>query len=176
MNEKEEWKPVVGYEGYYEVSNTGRVRSVDRCVMKGTAKKQLRGKEIVIHLSNHGYCYVDLYQNATRKRMTVHRLVAEAFIPRVAGMDIVNHKDEDPTNNNSSNLEWCTFSYNNTYGKMKYLRRNKKPVAQLLNGTTIATFISQVEAANALGKQSSSQISHACRTGRTAYGYNWRFV
>lgn len=100
----EEWKNVIGYEGLYEVSNKGNVRNVRRNTLLKLSK------------TNYGYIQVHLYKNGIRTGLRVHRLVAEAFIPNPDNLPQVNHKDEDKTNNNVTNLEWCTVKYNTNYG------------------------------------------------------------
>ena len=99
-----EWKPVVGYEGLYEVSNMGRVKSL----------KRLRTKErIIAQFQNHrGYARVTLWKDNSQKKYSVHRLVAEAFIPNPNNLPEVNHIDGDKQNNHMDNLEWCTRSEN----------------------------------------------------------------
>lgn len=111
---KEFWRPVVGYEGLYEVSNFGRVKSIKF------------GKERFLKLfTNHrGYLQVNLSKKGKVKKYFVHRLVAEAFLEipeelkHLKGTHYlqVNHKDENKLNNNAENLEWCTSSYNVNYG------------------------------------------------------------
>ena len=103
---KEYWKSVVGYEGLYMVSNWGRVKSIKF------------GKERILKpvTNSSGYLLVGLYKNNIEKKYSVHRLVAEAFIPNPYNLPQVNHKDENKQNNVVSNLEWCTHEYNNTYG------------------------------------------------------------
>lgn len=96
----EEWKDIEGYEGYYSISNTGKVYSYHR------------GKQISQHFINSGYLFVKLSLNGDSKQELVHRLVAQYFLERCSGCDIVNHKDGDRTNNLSTNLEWTT-QYNN---------------------------------------------------------------
>lgn len=98
------WRPVVNYEGLYEVSDCGQVRNVKRCSLLKNLK------------TNCGYYQVYLYKDGVRKGLKVHRLVAEAFIPNPLSLPQVNHKDEVKTNNNVDNLEWCTVKYNVNYG------------------------------------------------------------
>ena len=101
----EEWRPVVGYEGLYEVSNTGQVRSLDRYVKTCYGSYRLhKGKVLRPGIRPDGYLVVSLQYRMFR----VHRLVAEAFLPNPDNLPQVNHKDEDKTNNNVDNLEWCT--------------------------------------------------------------------
>lgn len=106
---EEIWKDIINYEGKYEVSNLGRVRSLSyngtgeiKLLKQGTDKK--------------GYKRVGLCKNGKTKHYYVHRLVAITFIPNPDDLSIVNHKDENPANNNVNNLEWCTSEYNNNYG------------------------------------------------------------
>ena len=108
----EEWRPVVGYEGLYEVSNTGRVRSLDRYTKYRCSYRLHKGKVLSPAIKDNGYLIVRL-----QKRMFyVHRLVAEAFIENPDNLPEVNHLDEDKTNNRVDNLEWCDHKYNMNYG------------------------------------------------------------
>ena len=102
----EEWKDVVGYEGLYEVSNLGNVRNKQtKKVLKPTLGKRW------------GYYKLNLYKDGIMKSKTIHRLVAEAWIPQVeVDKDQVNHINEIKTDNRVENLEWCTVNYNNAYG------------------------------------------------------------
>ena len=111
--EKEIWKSVVGYEGYYEVSNLGNVRSVDRIVKnKNNTTKIIKGKNHKLTVAQSGYISIALYKNCEQKVYRVYRLVAEAFIPNPQNLPQINHIDENKENNNVENLEWCTGSYN----------------------------------------------------------------
>ena len=100
----EEWRAVPGYEGLYEVSNKGNVRNV----RKNTLMRLPKNK--------YGYIQVGLSKNGIRTMFQVHRLVAQAFLPNPDNLPQVNHLDEDKTNNNVTNLEWCDAKYNNNYG------------------------------------------------------------
>ena len=109
----EEWKSIPGYEGLYEVSSYGRVRSLDRydsrnCLRSGCILKQKN--------NGNGYLICSLSKNGIVKNKYIHRLVAEAFIPNPSNIKDVNHKDEDKTNNIVDNLEWCDHKYNCNYG------------------------------------------------------------
>lgn len=114
----EVWRTVAGYDGRYEVSNLGNVRSH----YNGRTKML---KPMISAGKYNGYAMVTLYAapNIGRK-VKVHRLVAEAFIPNPDNLPIINHKDEDRTNNSVDNLEWCTKAYNNAYNGA-YERRQK---------------------------------------------------
>lgn len=105
----ETWKSVKCYEGLYEVSNTGKVRTLN---YKHTGKV----KELALGDNGTGYLRVCLYKEWKCKIFLVHRLVAEAFIGEIPKGLVVNHKDENKHNNNVENLEICTIKYNNNYG------------------------------------------------------------
>lgn len=105
---KEEWRPVLEYEGLYEVSNTGLVRRI--CY-----KRIKKTKTLSMYINHDGYCRVVLSKNGKTKQYSVHRLVAFSFIPNPNNYLEINHKDEIKTNNRADNLEWCTHKYNNNY-------------------------------------------------------------
>lgn len=111
----EEWRPIEGYEGLYEVSSYGRVRSLDRYV-KGKGYRLHKGKVLIPVKSKLGYLQLNLYYNGKRHQSKIHRLVAQAFLPNPDNLPMINHKDEDKTNNNVDNLEWCSAKYNVNYG------------------------------------------------------------
>ena len=114
----EEWRNIEGYEGKYQVSNLGRVRSFI---------KTKSGKILSLTPDKNGYLACHLYKNGKRKCEKVHRLVAQEFIPNPNNLPQVNHKDEVKTNNNSDNLEWCTNEYNHNYGTInKRISRSNK--------------------------------------------------
>lgn len=118
---EEIWKPVKGFEGYYEVSNLGRVRSIDRVVVDNVrnCERLLKGKILIQRDNSNGYKGVMFCKEHKLYNKYVHRLVAEAFIPNQDDLPQVNHKDEDKSNNRVDNLEWCTSFYNNEYGTRK---------------------------------------------------------
>ena len=110
---KEYWKPIVGYENLYEVSNLGRIRSFDRWVKsKNGSIRICRGRILKPYTNKDGYLYVVLSKNNKHKTYKVHRLVAQAFLDNPNNLPQVNHKDENPLNNNVNNLEWCNSKYN----------------------------------------------------------------
>lgn len=114
-------KPVVGYEGYYEVDQFGRIYSVDRSidVVDGSRvySKKLCGNQMKQSIHTKGYKTVSLTREGKTKTEFVHRVVAKAFLPNPMNYKMINHIDEDKTNNFLENLEWCNASYNRTYGK-----------------------------------------------------------
>lgn len=169
--EMETWKSVVGYEGLYEVSDLGRVKSL----WYGRERILKPGK------SNKGYLYVVLCKDGeTKKTLHIHRLVAEAFIPNPNNLETVNHKDEVKTNNVATNLEWLSMKDNDNYGtrnnrvaeaKSKQVRMFNKSTGELL-----ATFPSTVEAGRVTGIVQQN-ISKCCNGGRkSAGGYVWRYL
>ena len=115
------WKDIKGYEGFYQISNMGRVRSVDRIRnSKHHGLSKIKGR-MLIPLIQDGYYLATLCKNGEMKHFRIHRLVAEAFIPNPDNLPFINHIDENKSNNKVDNLEWCTRSYNNNYG-----HRNQK--------------------------------------------------
>ena len=117
----EEWRKIVGYEGLYEVSSLGRVRSLDRY---DSINRFRKGRILKSGTDTGGYLFVQLSSNGNEKNHSVHRLVAEAFIPNPDNLPQVNHIDEDKSNNCVDNLEWCDREYNINYGTIKDRIRN----------------------------------------------------
>ena len=126
---KEQWLPVEGYEGLYEVSNLGRVKSLNY---------NHTGKEKILKPKKHrdGYLQVQLWRDGKHKMFQVHRLVATAFIPNPEGFEQVNHRDEVKTNNCASNLEFCDCKYNNNYGT-----RNERAAAARINHPALSKVV-----------------------------------
>jgi hypothetical protein len=168
------WKPVNDYEGLYEVSNLGRIRSLDRVEIiatrwGSTTERFHKGKILKPQLDGRGnYLHVTLGRNNTKQ---VHRLVADAFIPNINNYPQINHKDEDKTNNCVDNLEWCTAQYNNTYGTrigMKTGEKHHNAKLSKADVTDIKTRIANGELQKDLASEygvSKSQIS-AINVGR----------
>ena len=126
-DEVEIWKDIENYEGLYQVSNFGRVRSLDRVVRRNKGFGLCKGRVLKPRLPA-GYCQVSLCKQNNVSQFLVHRLVAEAFVPNPDNLPQVNHKDEVKTNNRADNLEWCTPEYNCNYGN-----HNKK-LSEALTG------------------------------------------
>lgn len=196
---EEIWKPVVGYEGLYEVNQFGSIKTINRR-RSGLILKQQEKR--------NGYMYVSLYKNGY-KTLTVHNIVASAF-PEICGNRFekaeINHKDENPKNNSAENLEWCTHTYNINYGnrnkkvaekaknrirskewidkmlanrnmpKGKGFYNEKRIVQKTLEGVFIREFPSIAEAAKFF-KKDVPHISSVCRGKlKTAYGYKWEYA
>ena len=178
---EEIWKDIKDYEGCYQVSNLGRIKSLERKV-RGKSPQSLQIVKEKIRVLSHtteGYTYVVLAKNGKNKTFLVHRLVAEAFIPNPNNLKCVNHKDENKQNDCADNLEWCTYSYNNTY-KDIHLRRNmdnttRKIIQYDLDMNEIKRWNSIAEASKFYNIQQSNIIS-CCKGKRThCAGFKWRY-
>lgn len=157
---EEEWRPVKGYEGLYEVSNMGRVKSLHR--PQSIILKQ--------NTDSGGYMIVNLSKNGTYNTKTVHRLVATAFIRNPNNYGVVNHKDGNKKNNAVDNLEWCTQRYN-----MKHAYRNGLINVDIHKKSIIlykryGKYDSITEAAESLGIERGS-LSTAIRTNSPIHGF-----
>lgn len=129
---KEIWKDIKDYEGLYQVSNYGNIKSLDKMMVDNKKKYLMKGKILKLNIRNT-YYVINLVKNKKRKSFQVHRLVAEAFIPNEKNSNIVNHIDENPLNNNVENLEWCTQKYNVNYSKHKMCHTKNTKLSQNTN-------------------------------------------
>lgn len=121
----EVWKDIPGYEGLYQVSNTGVVRSINR-VTTGNRKRNISGKTLKQKQNTFGYLIVGLCKDGKSKTERVHRLVAKAFLPADSNRPYINHKDGNPQNNHISNPEWCTQKENVQHAYDTGLRKPHK--------------------------------------------------
>lgn len=187
--QSEIWKDVPGYSGLYQVSNLGRVKSIERV----DANKHLV-RERILKQSNrgNGYNVVVLYSKG-HKMFAVHRLVALAFIPNLDGLPQVNHKNENKTDNRVENLEWCTARQNANYGTNRArisktrkcskrckedVERRKRPIVQYdLSGKFIRRYDSISDAKIKNGIPVNNGSLNACLKGKqkTAYNYVWKY-
>lgn len=193
---KEIWKDIEGYEGKYQVSNFGNVKRISVPKKGRGVKGYIRGGLLKPDKDKAGYLRTTLCMNGKHKHFLIHRLVGKAFICNPNNFPEINHKDENKSNNNVDNLEWCTGIYNVNYGtgkiravlnkdckkaveKINYKKigeKRQKPVMQLSADTSpIKIWKGIKEAAEALGIWQGS-ISNCC-TGRThtAGGYKWEY-
>ena len=177
---EEIWKTIEGFEGLYEVSNLGRVRSLDRVRKAGYGSTaNIKGKILTPqYLNDRKYLVVHLHRNEVGKHYLIHRLVATAFIDNPNNLPEINHKDENPSNNNVLNLEWCDRKYNTNYGTALDRRsrtRGRVVVQYDIEGHEIARYWSAREAARQIGK-SQAAISRCCLGEyKSAYGYIWKY-
>ena len=154
---QEVWRDIEGYEGYYRVSNLGRVKSLQTKAYSHKEKCAIvvmREKILKQFPNTDKYLMVDLRKDGTRNTQKVHRLVAKAFIPNTNNYPQVNHKDENKQNNTVENLEWCNSQYNNTYGtaKQRMAQKKMKKVIQIsASGEAVNEWNSIQEATKDLG-------------------------
>lgn len=180
---EETWLPVAGYEELYEVSNKGRIRSQKRLLKDGTMLDRDKTFYPHFHSSVMGYLSVWLYKGGIGKKYLVHRIVAKAFIPNTQNYPFINHKDETPYNNNVENLEWCTASYNNSYGTVrmrmsgKLINRKDKsiPILKIDKNGEITEYPSMQEASRKNGLPQSN-IQKCCKGERhLCGGFFWKY-
>ena len=179
----EHWKEIAGFEGIYEVSDLGRVKSLGN-------NKSRKEKILKPQKECSGYLQIGLYKDGHVKMLKIHRLVAEAFIPNTQGFNTVNHKDEDKTNNTVSNLEWMSQKDNINYGTRNKRAGKAISKANINNpmlskkvqmfdkstGELLATFPSTNEAERVTGIYHSS-ISSCCNGKyKSAGGYIWKYA
>ena len=182
---EEVYKDIEGYEGLYQVSNLGNVKSL---------KNNKTKKEKILKPINNssGYLQVDLCKNKTIKRFLVHRLVANAFIDNPNNLPCVNHIDECSTNNVFTNIEWCSYKYNDNFGtrnsrigkaNSKAMTNNpkiSKAVGAFKNGELIMSFPSTAEAKRQGFNQ--GNVAACCRncfnrpSNNVYKGYEWRYL
>lgn len=186
--EGEEWKDVVEYEGLYSVSSFGRIASLNRTVPKnnfGSPVRHIPPRLLNPNIKRDGYRHVILCRDGIHKHVSVHRIVALAFIANANKKPMIDHIDRDRTNNRVENLRWCTISENMhnplTRKHCSELNRGRqkpyqyKPVVALKEGNLVKQFAS-IKDAIAEGF-TGCQISNVC-AGRQAYhkGFKWMYL
>ena len=180
------WKDVKGYEGIYQCSSFGRIKTVERYITEINGKKRIR-KEIIRKqcLCKNGYYYITLNVNMKIKQISVHRIVASTFLPLIMNKNVVNHKNGIKTDNRIENLEWCNKSENELHayrvlgkiniakGSSNFIKRKK--VSQYdLNGNYINTYDSIV-IASIETKTNRKKISDVCNGKRfKTNNYIWK--
>ena len=183
---EEIWKDIEGYEGLYQVSNLGRIKSLGKYIHKLRGNIWTDEKIKKQHKDRDGYCRVNLYKNSKMKACMVHRLVAKAFIPNTENKKEINHIDGNKDNNITSNLEWCTRTENERHAYKTGLKnsrygkenKNSKPVIQYdLDMNIIAEYAGAREAGRKTGYNQSNitKCCNKCKHYNTVGGYIWKY-
>lgn len=182
---QEIWKDIKGYEGLYQVSNLGRIKSLPRKLkiynQYGFTNKYSCTREKILKLQQdrHGYLRVCLSKYKNKKLLQVHRLVAQAFIPNTNDLPCVNHKNENKSDNHVDNLEWCTYKYNTNYGTCmkRVIDKQSLYINQYdMNGVFIKTWKNINETSKIL-KINHANIISCCKNRRkSAGGYIWKYM
>ena len=184
---KEVWKDIKGYEGYYKISNIGRVKRLDVVDKnpKYNGHRVIKGGIRKTTIQKSGYKSVMLSKEGNTKRYLVHRLVAEAFIPNPNKYSVVNHIDGNKINNFYLNLEWCTHSYNLKHAHNNNLIKNndkaikamiKKNKKQVICIDNLQIYESLTTISNIFG-YSQGYICECCKGNKEkAYGLHWSYV
>ena len=171
---QEIWKDIVGYEGLYQISNTGKVKSLSHYARNNIngGTRMTKGRVLSQYKMPNGYLQVQLSKNELRKKYYVHRIVAKAFLSNEDNLSDVNHIDGDKNNNSVGNLEWCSHRDNQIHMIKNRMTDKAKPVLCLETGEV---FNSMSEAENKTGIDRHC-IKRACDSGKVCKGYHWRFV
>jgi hypothetical protein len=179
----EVWKDIKEYEGYYQISNYGNVRSVTRNQTQKHYSGNIshythKGRLLKPQKQRNGYYIVDLHKNGRTERKLIHRLVATAFLKNEHNYNCINHKDSNPNNNDVDNLEWCTQKYNIKYAYDKGTKTppHMKAIRQIKDNVIIAEYNSIADAQRKTGIWWTN-ISKCCRKERNyAGGYKWEYI
>lgn len=189
MNNQEIWKDVAGYEGFYQVSNFSRVKSLDRIIVqKNGIKKKIKERIVIQVKDSKGYYFVGLHKDSKIGQFRVHRLIAQYFIPNPQNKPHINHINGIRTDNRLENLEWSTVSENNQHAytnngrispmknKTGILNKQSKPIIQSdKNGNFVKEYAAIADAFR-ITKIQQSDISSCCRgLLKSAGGYIWKF-
>ena len=183
---EETWKDILGYEGMYQVSNLGRVRSLDRDIWNGVNYFKKQGRILKQGENHKGYPIVYLSVSQVDKTCSVHRLVAQAFIPNPDNKPQVNHINGNKKDNTVDNLEWCTALENNrhalrnglvSHDNMHKALRKKVRKIDVNTGEILEEYDSVTEAAKSVSKGRTGCISRVCNKKRkTSYGFKWEYI
>ena len=170
------WKNIEGFEGLYQVSSEGRVKSLERKVHHGRTVKE---RILKPNMDRGGYLLVYLYAGGKRKTLKVHRLVCQAFHDNPDNKQEVNHINEDKTDNRACNLEWCTRIENVNHGSRneRSAKALSKPICQYtLDEKIVKTWASltEVKRQTGFGQSHISEVANGNR--KTAYGFIWKYI
>ena len=178
----EMWKDIYGCNDNYQISNLGRVKSKERTeyMARNACFRTRKEKIMKLDVCEKGYARITLWENSKMKNFFVHCLVAIAFLPNPENYPIINHKDENPSNNKVDNLEWCNHSYNAMYGGAR--DRNLKNVRKRVVSVNLETGEKRVyRSAKDAEIESNGYfihqgISRVCTNERTKYkNHHWYF-
>ena len=177
----EEWRDIVGYEGLYQVSNMGRVKSLERLDVKNQYSKEIQIMKQ--QLSNSGYLTVCVTNGSKKKLLLVHREVCNAFVNNKENLPCVNHKDENKLNNKVGNLEFCTYKYNCNYGTrnervLKSQIENSKYFRKVFQYDKNGSFLKEWGSIHEIFKETyKKRVVYECciRMRGSGFGYLWRF-
>ena len=175
------WKDVIGLEGIFQVSNMGRIRSLDKYAnVCGGGKRLVKGRILKPTKLQNGYYEAQFHHKGERIIYLLHRLVAIHFIDNPLNLPEVNHKDENPQNNNVENLEWCTSKYNANYGTRNIrMMENREFVSVIqldINGNMIKQWNKMTDACKETGADISSMIRVCKGKQDTCVGYKWKYA
>lgn len=180
-NEAEEWRDIPGFEGYYQASNLGRIRGVDRTFIRHGFPVTVRGRILrpgTNRGKQDGYCFVCLMKDGKRAQLYIHRLVATAFLGNPNNLPCINHKNKNIHDNSVKNLEWCTYRDNVTYMDAHILRgeKQRKPILFFSpDGTLFGEFACCEEVANALGIWKDTVYRYMAGKHKCAMGYTFKY-
>lgn len=172
------WKDVEGYEGLYQVSNLGRVRSLDRVTYNPVQPGCVRHGKLIKPQKRGRYLFNALRKDGEAKQISIHRLVASAFVPNPNNYPVVNHKNENKYDNRAENLEWCTQKYNCNYGQRNRKTGDKhfKPVMSIDKFGNTEKFESILAASKSIGLCRSTIGNAVTGRNKTAGGKKWVFI
>lgn len=174
-------KDIPSYNGLYEITTSGIVYRKEETYINNLGNKCVRKRREIKSRNNYGRRVVTLCKDGKTKDHFVHRLVAETFIPNPNNYSMINHKDENPSNNNVDNLEWCDNAYNQNYGTCPQRKAksepNRKPVVQVIDDKNIIIYESARYAASIVGSDHTN-IIRCCKgiVNKSVKGYKWRFA
>ena len=184
INIPEVWKDIEGYEGRYQVSNIGRVKSLERTASIKNGKRTVPERILRPKAERTGYLRINLYDSSGKmKSFFIHRLVCEAFHENPKNKPEVNHINENKLDNRACNLEWVTAKENSNHGTRNArigkanIKNKSKPVGQY---TTAGKLIKVWQSTNEVERQLGFSHGHVSDVARgklkTAYGYVWKYV
>ena len=181
----EVWQDIPDYEGLYQASTYGRIKSVERICVRGRGGAQTLPEKLLKFSIRRGYCAVHLCKNGMVKTFAVHKIIALTFLPNYFNLPCINHKSEVKTSNQVWNLEWCTTYYNNNYGsrniRSKETQQKNPKLGKIvkqfsLEGKLVATYQSTGQAARENGFSKGNIINACLGKYKQRYGFIWRYA